>query len=178
MPSASVESTKIVVLNESHTVENFDCGEPARNSWLVTRAFANQRSDDTRTYVALHEAEVVGYYALTVSSILRGVLPGELRRNAADPVSCVLLAQLAVASTHQGRGISKELMLHAMGQAARIAELAGCRLFAVHPARNDLVTYYSRYGLVSVATSPPMMAMSLQKVRKLLAAVGPSKVKA
>lgn len=171
MPSVAVENAKIVVLDETHCVEDFDCGEPARNSWLYTRAFSNQRSDDTRTYVALKDAEVVGFYALAVSSIVRSVLPGALRRNAVDPVSCILLAQIAVELRYQRQGISRELMLHAMAQAAKIAAMAGCRLFAVHPARFDLVGYYERFGFVSVATSPALMAMPLQKVRNILAAV-------
>ena len=159
------------MLDEGHCVEEFDCGELARNSWLRTRALSNQRSDDTRTYVALRDEEVIGFHALTVGSIVRGILPGPLRRNAADPVSCVLLAQIAVASCRQRQGISRALMLHAMAQATKIAEIAGCRLFAVHPARPDLVGYYERYEFVSVATSPALMVMSMRKVRNILAAV-------
>jgi predicted N-acetyltransferase YhbS len=162
---------KVVLLDENCSVSDFDCGEPARNAWLRTRALQNQRSGDTRTYVALRGDEVVGFHALTVGSIVRGVLPGPSRRNAVDPVSCVLLAQLAVALHAQREGVGRELVLHAMEQAARIAEIAGCRLFAVHPARPDLVGYYERFELVSVATIPALMAMPLQKVRHILSAV-------
>ncbi len=168
--SGGVEGIAIAVLDDGRRVEGFDCGEPARNSWLAARALSNQRSDDTRTYVALKGAEVVGFHALAVGSIVRAALPGALRR-AADPVGCVLLAQIAVASRHQRQGISRALMLHAMAQAARIAEMAGCRLFAAHPARPDLVGFYERFEFVPVATSPALMAMPLRKVRTILAAV-------
>lgn len=172
MTDLARKRVSITVLTDAYKVEDFDCGEPARNAWLATRAFANQRNDDTRTYVAVTASgTVVGYHAITVGSIVRSYLPGSLRRNAPDPVSCVLLAQLAVSRQCQKQRLGRDLVLHAMRQAAAVADLAGCRLFAVHPARPDLVGYYERFGFRSVETTPPLMAMALQKVRATLAAV-------
>jgi GNAT superfamily N-acetyltransferase len=168
----SAARISIEVLNDTCRVEGFNCGEPARNSWLCTRAFSNQRTDDTRTYVAVTDgADVAGFYAITVGAIVRDLVPGPLRRNAPDPVSCILLGQLAVSLQWQGRGLGRDLVLHAMRQAVKVAELAGCRLFAVHPARPALVGYYGRFGFRSVDTTPPIMLMSLHAVRATLAAV-------
>ena len=171
MPLPALAVSKIVALAAFHDVQKFDCGEPVRNSWLRHRALSNQRSDDTRTYVAAEGAHVSGFYALTVGSIIRGSLPGPLRRNAPDPVSCVLLAQLAVDLSCQLQALGRRLVLDAMVRAVQIAELAGCRLFAVHPAREDLVGYYTRFGFETVQVSPSLMAMSLQRVRATLEAV-------
>ncbi len=121
--------------------------------------------------MAIEGGEVAGFYALTVGSIIRGGLPGALRRNAPDPVSCVLLAQLGVDVRFQGRGLSRELVLHAMGQAVKIADLAGCRLFMVHPARPELVGYYGKFGFVEVETTPKVMVMSLVNARAVLDAL-------
>jgi predicted N-acetyltransferase YhbS len=160
-------------LTAEHSVENFDCGEPARNTWLCTRAFANQKTDDTVTYVSLDGTCVTGFHALTTGSIIRGTLPGAMRRNAPDPVSCVLLAQLAVDLQWQRKKLGRRLVLHAMGQAVKISALAGCRLFAVHPANPDLVKYYQKFEFTLVdGTTPLLMAMTLQKVRAILKAVG------
>ncbi len=161
----------IVPHSEAINAAAFDCGEPARNAWLQNRALANQQSDDTRTYAALDGAYLAGFYALTVGAIIRGGLPGPMRRNAPDPVSCVLLAQLAVSLSEQGRGVSRRLVLHAMGQATKIADLAGCRLFMVHPARPELFGYYAKFGFVPLETTPPVMVMNMQKVRATLLAV-------
>jgi len=161
----------ISVLNDAVGLDHFDCGDVVQNSWLHGRALANQRSDDSRTYVAVHDHQAIGFYALSVSSILRAPLPGSLRRNAPDPVSCVLLARLAVALPQQGKGLSKELVMHAMGQAIKIAELAGCRLLVVHPAREELVGYYGKFGFVEVPATPAVMVMTLQRVRAICAAV-------
>jgi ribosomal protein S18 acetylase RimI-like enzyme len=158
----------ISLLNTSHNVEEFDCGDLARNAWLKTRAFTSHTNDDSRTYVLAENGTVLGFYAITTGSILRGALPGSMRRNAPDPVSGVLLAQLAVATSHQGQGLSRELILHAMGQVAKIAEITGCRLFFVHPSTPELTGYYIKSGFTKVETLPvPIMAMNLQMVRAI-----------
>jgi len=164
----------ISVLSAADDVSEFDCGDAARNAWLRARGVASQASDDARTYVARDSGGAVcGFYAITTGGILRGGLPGALRRNAPDPVSCVVLAQLGVAKAVQGRGIGRELVLHAMGQGAKVAEIAGCRLLVVHPATQELVAYYGKFGFVEVETVPvAVMAMSLQRVRGILGAVG------
>jgi GNAT superfamily N-acetyltransferase len=161
----------VTVLKDSHKVEDFDCGDPARNAWLCTRAFANQRTDDTRSYVAIECSRVIGFYAVTIGSILRSGVPTSLRKNAPDPIGCVLLAQLAVDLRYQGRGVSRQLVVHAMGQAIKISDLGGGRLFAVHPARPELESYYRKYGFIGPQTTPPVMVMTMQKVRGTLAAI-------
>jgi predicted N-acetyltransferase YhbS len=171
--SRSADPFRIALLAKFHDLENFDCGDPARNAWLQRRAAASQNSDDSRVYVATgDDAVVIGFYALTTGSILRATLPGALRRNAPDPVSCLLLAQLGVTASHQGQGISIKLVLHAMGQAIKVAEIAGCRLFIVHPATPGLVSYYGKFGFTEIEAQPlPVMAMSMAKLRVLMASV-------
>jgi predicted N-acetyltransferase YhbS len=164
-------SCVIVSLTDAFPVEDFDCGDAPRNAWLCTRALGNQASDDTRTYVALKEGVVVGFYALAVGSIVHAGMPGAIRRNAPDPISCVLLAQLAVGFPFQKRGLSRQLVLHSMNQAVKIAEIAGCRLFAVHPATPELEAYYAKYGFVRTVTTPMIMVLPLRKIRTTLAAV-------
>jgi GNAT superfamily N-acetyltransferase len=163
---------KIVVLTESVTLDFFDCGDPVRNNWLKSRANSNAQTDDTRTYLAIETNEPIGFYAITTGSILRATLPGSLRRNAPDPVSCVLLAQLAVALSHQGQGISRTLMIHAMTQAVTVSDIAGSRLLIVHPATPRLVTYYGNFGFIEIETTPvSIMVMTIQKTRSLLTAL-------
>ncbi len=163
----------ISVLTDAYQLSDFDCGEAAQNDWLKNRALRNSRSDDTRTYIiAGDDLNVAGFYAIATGAVIRGILPGGLRRNAPDPVSCVLLVQLGVSVSHQGQGLSRELVLHAMGQAVKIASIAGCRLFCLHPARPELVGFYQKFGFLEIDVSPAMMAMSLASARAICAAIG------
>ena len=175
MSTPPCKPAHISLLNTSHNVKNFECGDPARNSWLKTRAFASHTNDDSRTYVLAENGTVLGFYAITTGSIVRGVLPGSMRRNAPDPVSGILFAQLAVAISYQGQGLSRELILHAMGQVAKVAEITGCRLFFVHPSTPELTDYYTKSGFTKVETLPaPIMTMNLQTVRGILVRVSQS----
>lgn len=158
----------IETLTDAHDISDFDCGDPNRNHWLRVRALSNQRADDSRTYVMLAGAQVVGFYAIAPSSIVGSMLPRGLRHNAPDPVGCVLLAQMAVAKDRRGQGLGREIMLHAMRTAVRIADLGAGRLFVVHPARLELFGYYAKFEFREIATQPAVMAMSMKQVRNLL----------
>ncbi len=158
----------IVALDASYRLDEFSSGDPTRDSWLRRRAAENQQSGYTRTYLLVDDAGTVdGFYALAVGLVLRTSLPGGLRRNAPDPVSCVILAQLAISTGQQGNGYSRTLVLDAMERTLKLGAIAGCRLFVVHPARPDLVGYYERFGFLSAVTTPPMMAMTLADISKI-----------
>lgn len=163
----------ISALSENDGLSGFDCGDPDRNTWLQSRALSSHQSDDSRTYVCRSaEGAVIGYYAIATSAIVRTPLPGRLKRNAPDPVSCVLLAQLGVDKSCQGQGFGRELVIHAMRQAALVAEIAGCRLLLIHPATDRAAEWYRHFGFVMVEATPSsVMAMSLAQVRAILAEV-------
>jgi len=53
-------------LAQHHKLDTFSCGEPVLDEWLKRRAFANQVSGATRTFVVADAVQTVrGYYALT-----------------------------------------------------------------------------------------------------------------
>ena len=170
---ALFQHLSITALNDSHKFEKFDCGDAARNAWLQSRALASRAQDDSRCYVAADpDGRVFGFYAIATGAILRSALPGALRRNAPDPVSCILLAQLGAGLSCQGQGVGRELVLHAMGQAVKIAEIVSCRLLVVHPAPPEQAAYYHKFGFISIDAAPgPVMAMSLGTIRATLAAL-------
>ena len=171
---ADPDLSRISLLSTAHDTSSFDCGRPVINSWLRHKALANQHSGDTRKYVLHHDGVVYGFYGIAVAAVLRSALPGPLRRNAPDPVGCVLLAQLGVSITHSRRGLGGKLVLDAMRQAVIVADTAGCRLFAVNPREPDVVSYYEKFGFTVCDTTPPLMAMSLRRVRSTLAGVDAS----
>lgn len=167
MPGTETPLT-ISPLTAADDLSSFDCGGPARNTWFKSRAMQNQQSNDTRTYLGYLGRSLAGFYAVSTGSILRRTLSGALRRNAPDPVSTILLAQLAVSIAFQGQGRSCELIRHVMQQTLKTADLEGFRLFTVYPA---WTAYYAKLNLTPVEAAPQlMMAMSLQTLRATLAA--------
>jgi GNAT superfamily N-acetyltransferase len=164
---------RIVPLDHSHGLDDFDSGSPARDTWLRTRALPGQATGDAMTQVAvLGEERVVGFYALSTAAVLRSALPGALRRNAPDPVPALLIGQLAVDRRYQGRGIGSVLVHDAMRCALLAAQFAGWRLLAVNPDGVQAAAFWAKFDFVAVpGVSPALMALTQTMVRRLLAAV-------
>lgn len=82
------------LLNATHHLDNFDCGEEALNSWLKRNALKNQQNQASRTFVVCQNNNVVGFYALAAGSVSHQFVSGGLRRNMPDPIPVVVLGRL------------------------------------------------------------------------------------
>ena len=80
MSRAGIPEFVIDKLIRDHDWSDFDCGNPSLNLWLQKFAWTNQQADSARTYVALEDDRVVGYYALTTGSVHQHESP-PLRRS-------------------------------------------------------------------------------------------------
>ena len=166
-------SGEISTLHIDHDVSAFSCGKATLDNWLRTRALRNQDTGDSRTFVVAEGSQVIGFYALTTASAARVNLPGHLRRNAPDPVPLMLLGQLAVATSHIGRGLGRRLLRDALLRAANASQHVGFRALATHPLDDGAETFYRKFGFTSAPdTQPRLMVLSLQR---LLAAVAASR---
>ena len=62
-------------LDAHHDVSTFDSGNAVLDGWLRRHALAAQRMDSARTFVATRSGRVVGYFSLTMGSVLRAEAP-------------------------------------------------------------------------------------------------------
>ena len=92
-------------LNDSHLIDQFECGEPSLDDWLRRRASANQASGASRTFVVCRGVQVLGYYALAAGGITSSEAPSRLRRNMPDPIPVMVLGRLAVDRREHGKGL-------------------------------------------------------------------------
>ena len=99
-----MELTAPEPITADHVLGAFDSGRPALDSWLVSRPLRNERDGGV----------VARYYCLSAGSVTHGVAPGRIRRNMPNPVPVVLLGRLAVARSHQGKGIARALVQDAI----------------------------------------------------------------
>jgi GNAT superfamily N-acetyltransferase len=102
-------------LDAHHDVSTFDSGNDMLDGWLRRHALAAQRMDSARTFVATRGGRVVGYFSLTMGSVLRAHAPAKVVRGMpAYPVGMVLLARLAVDQSQQGKGVGAMLLAEAL----------------------------------------------------------------
>jgi GNAT superfamily N-acetyltransferase len=143
-------ATAIRRLDESDSLENFDCRDEALDNYLKRDAWNNQRKSSIGvTYVAVDELApgvVIGYFTLATSSALRDSFPKKYVRGLpAYDVPVILLARLAVDRRFGGRGLGRELLSAALRVSLSVSKEVGCRCIIVdaYPTATD---WYRRYG--------------------------------
>lgn len=138
---------EILAFSRRFDRSSFRCGKPDLDDWLKTRAGQQERSNNTRTFVAVEESQVAGYYATTAYRLgldEAAEMYGVGKR--AYPIPAVLLARLAVDERFQGKGLGVELLVHALTEIARASRSVGFEVVVVHAIDRDAVTFYARAG--------------------------------
>lgn len=155
-------------LTVSHDVSQFECGEPALDSWLKKRAFQNEESGASRTYVLRAGQEIAGYYALATGAIAHAEAAGRVRRNMPDQVPVIILGRLAIASKFQGRGIGAALLRDAVLRIAQAAEIAGIRAILVHAISDQAKRFYEKYGFIPSPADPMTLMITVAEAARVL----------
>ena len=145
------------LLTAEHVVSEFDSGVPSLGEWLRRRALANQSKGASRTYVLSDTDRVVAFYALAASAVASGAAPGRFKRNMPEPIPVVVLGRLAIARSHQGRGLGRALFQDAAQRVVHASEAIGIRGLLVHAISDEAKSFYLSLGL----TSSPIEAMTL-----------------
>lgn len=156
-------------LDAHHDVGAFDSGNGQLDGWLKRHALAAQQMDSARTFVLTRHDRIVGYFSLTMGSVLRQDAPAKLVRGMpAYPVGMVLLARLAVDRRDQGKGVGALLLAEALRKAVAAGEAAAGRLVVVDAIDDEAARLYQRYGFVAAPEHPLRPYRRMKDVRASL----------
>ena len=144
----------IRLLAEADNRSDFDCGKPSLNEWFARHAWKNQQNGASRTYVIVELGKIVAYMTLAAGEIQRAFLPKSKQRNMPDPVPVILLAQLAVDSSHQGKGLAKTLLAAAFSYSVKASDIIGGFALLTHPINEDIRCFYERWGFKLLEVDP------------------------
>jgi GNAT superfamily N-acetyltransferase len=139
----------------------FTCGEASLDDWLRRRAWANQASGASRTYVTASDAGVVGYYSLASGAVAAAEAPTRLRRNMPDPIPMTVIGRMAIDRRWQGRRLGALLLRDAILRTAQAAAIVGIRGVLVHALSADAKRFYERWGFREVPANPLTLVVSL-----------------
>lgn len=146
---------RIEKLTRAHAVDRFDCGSEPLNRFLIRFALANQQAYASRTYVALSDDAVAGFYSLVVGEVNCDAAPERLRKGLArHPVPIMILARLAVHQDWQGKKIGAGLLKDAVLRTLQAADIAGIRALVVHAKDDTARAYYSHFGFTDGFSDP------------------------
>ncbi len=156
-------------LDELHDLSQFDCGVPALNDWLCTKAQQAQARGTAATYVwtAAGATRVVAYYA---------IVPHQVRREQLSPamaggvtvIPAYLLARLALDVVLHGRGLGAELLHDALERIVTAADTASGRLIVVDAIDDQAAAFYRYHDFHPVRDNPRRLVIKLSTVRKAL----------
>ena len=150
-------------------LSTFDCGNPALTTWLRKFAWLNQQADSAKTYIAVRENRVAGYYALTAGSVLKCESPERIAKGLANhPVGVVLLARLAVDVTQEGKGLGKALLFDALKRIEEAADIVGVRAVMVHAIDDRARRFYEHFNFDRSPIDPFQLMILLKDIRKAL----------
>ena len=133
-------------ISRDDPTDDFNSGNPVLDDWLAKEAFRNEEAGASRTYVVREAGRIVAYYSLATGGVERSSAPGGIRRNMPDPIPVMILARLAVARSHQGRGIGRALVRDALLRTVRASGIAGIRALTVHAIDERAAAFYERLG--------------------------------
>lgn len=156
-------------LHAKHQLDDFDCGKPALNDWLVRHAMQAQSSGSARTCVVVEGGRVVGYFSLAVGQADAMEVPDRIRKGMGSyPIPVVILARLAVSLQDQGKGIGIGMLQEAIRRTIAIADQAGVRALLTHPIDEQASRFYRRFGFESSPIREQQLLLLLKDARRLL----------
>jgi len=155
-------------LSSKHDLSQFRCGEPTLDDWLRRRAFQNEESGASRTYVACVGKRVLAYYALAVGAVAHAGAPGRIRRNMPDPVPVMVIGRLAVDETAQGQAIGAALLRDAILRTLQAAEIAGIRAILVHAISERAKRFYEKCGFTASPVEPMTLMITVAEAQNAL----------
>ena len=168
--SASAGYEAVRKLTPADSVALFDCGQPALNQFLQRYALVNQKAHSAQTYVCCWQGQVVGFYSLAVGSVDVADAPLRVVKGLARyPVPLMILARLAVAQAHQGKGLGRALLKDALLRTAQAADIAGIRCLVVHAKDDAARQWYASWEFEPSPTDAYHLYLMLKDLKALLA---------
>jgi GNAT superfamily N-acetyltransferase len=156
-------------LASHHSCADFSCGIASLDDWLKRRAYTNQVSGATRTFVICVDNKVIGYYALASGAISVESALGKFRRNMPNPIPVVILARLAIDNSYQSQGLGRALFRDAALRVIHAADTIGIRGIIVHAISEEAKNFYLALGFNLSPLEPMTLMITVNNLRDCLA---------
>ncbi len=98
-------------------------------------------------------AEVLGYYAITVAELMNVDLPEQYRKRLPEKVPVFRLGRLGVSVRYKGQRIGESLLFDAIDRITRISQEVGGVGIVVN-AKPSSIDFYKQYGFELMSDHP------------------------
>ncbi|MBF0444865.1 MAG: GNAT family N-acetyltransferase [Magnetococcales bacterium] len=160
----------IELITKAHNRSDFNCGKPQLNDYLKTQARYRNKKDITRIFVAVSDDNsnrIVGYYGLTSTSIATSELSDKMIKGLPRyPITCALLARLAVDVSFHNKGLGGVLLAHAWRNVLEVSKKLAIKSMIVDAKDQEAKTFYLHHGFIQLTSGPMRLALSIDDIRK------------
>lgn len=156
-----------VLLEPSHSIDDFECASAEQTEWLRLHSRQSIATGSTRVLVVteIDSHAVAAYYAWCMSSVHGAEVPARAKRGAGRyPEPMALLARLGVDVRHEGCGLGAALLKDVISRTLLIGDEIGCRDLLVH-AETTLAKEFYLHLIPQFEESPtdPLHLLLLMK---------------
>jgi len=158
-----------VALDDYHEFDEFDCGVPSLNGWLVNQARRAKKSGVANTYVwtAPGSDYVVAYYAIAPHLVKRETVTAGLAGGVTS-IPAYLLGRLALDQSLQGCGLGGQLLRDALEKIVEAANVGSGRLVVVDALDELAAKFYEHFGFRPIRDNSRRLVHKIETVRKSL----------
>lgn len=154
-----------------HDRAHFQCGEPALDEFIRTRARKHREQNLSSTFVAVApgRSAVAGYYTLAERLIAFDDMPRALvKRLPQHPLPGILLGRLAVDLAHQAHGLGALLLVDALKTSVAVADLLGVFAVVLDAKTDRARAWYLRHGFTAFPSRPMQLFIPIDAIRRRL----------
>jgi GNAT superfamily N-acetyltransferase len=134
-----------------HQREEFDCGVPALNDFLKTRARREMEMGTSACFVLVPEMapeRIAGFYTLSAAAIRPAEVPEKLLKKLPryQEFPATLLGSFARSLDFKGQGIGDRLMMSALSRALEAAQQVASWAVITDPTDEKARRFYESFG--------------------------------
>lgn len=160
---------KVVVLNEKHDRNTFDCGLEPLNDYLKRTARQHAEKGISKTFVLIEDLQpsiILGFMSLMVCELQSERLPQQYAKKFPNIVPIAKIGRLAISKYHQRQGLGSLLMADAMKKIIDISNTVGIIGLFVDAKDNLAKKYYEKYGFIHLRDEPLFLFLPMQVLIK------------
>jgi hypothetical protein len=158
----------------THDVKGFDCGRSKLNAFVARFAAKHARLGISVTWVLAEtgkdaKAPIAAFFTLAAHTVTRGDLPAGQGSLPRFQLPVVLLAQLAVARRHMGKGLGEKTLVTALRQSVELTDAALPAIgIVLDVLDDDALGFYRHFGAFEPFSDDPMrLFMPMAVARQL-----------
>lgn len=156
----------VVQLAPAHQVEAFDSGNQVLDNWLRKNGLQAQQSNTAAVYLLLQGENVLGYYAIAMSSIEQSESTSRVRKGTGNyRIPMALVARLAVDVKSQGKGYGSALLKDALVRTVAASQSVACHGILVHAIDEAATNFYQRFGFEPSPISSRTLMVLLKDIK-------------